>query len=119
MIYHIGAKDIIKGIFSTGFYKPGGLINEGFVHCSTKEQVITVANRFYSDQNDLILLEIDDVKLKPNVVYENLEGGSELFPHVYGPIPIRAITSVAMLPKEMNGFSFPQDWSSIESILTW
>ena len=119
MIYHIAGKDNSKQITSTGYYKPEGLLNEGFVHCSTKEQVINVANRFYFDQDDLILLEIEDGKLEAKVVYENLEGGSELFPHVYGPIPIRAITSVAMLSKEMNGFSFPQDWSSIGSILTW
>jgi uncharacterized protein (DUF952 family) len=117
LIYHIAPKTVIKGILSTGFYKPKGFIKEGFIHCSTKEQVIPVANRFYSDQNNLILIEIEDKKLAANVVYENLEGGSELFPHIYTQIPLSAIAGIAALNKDKKGYSFPQSWSLIDNNL--
>ena len=43
------------------------------------------------------------------VVAENLEGGEELFPHIYGPIPITAVTEVSMLTRdEYTGWRF--DW---------
>ena len=43
------------------------------------------------------------------MVAENLEGGEELFPHIYGPIPITAVTEVSMLTRdEYTGWRF--DW---------
>lgn len=119
MIYHIAAKETIKRIISTGIYSPEGYIKEGFIHCSTEEQVVMVANRFYSFQNDLILLKIDDDKLKARVIFENLEGGTELFPHVYGPIHSDAIVSFALFPYEENGFSYPLNWATFDNTLTW
>jgi len=119
MIYHIAGKEILKGIISTGIYSPKGLKNEGFIHCSTKEQVVKVANRFYAIQKDLILLEIEENNLQSNIVYENLEGGRELFPHIYGPIPLDAINGMAVLMQGENGYSFPLKWHSIDDVLTW
>ena len=63
MIYHIASKNVIKEIVKSGFYSPEGYKSEGFIHCSTKNQVIPVANRFYASTKDLILLEIDDAQL--------------------------------------------------------
>ena len=34
------------------------------------------------------------------MIAENLEGGEELFPHIYGPIPIGAVTEVSMLTRD-------------------
>ena len=119
MIYHIAGKEIFKGIIATGFYSPDGLKNEGFIHCSTKEQVLKVANRFYASQKELILLEIEEDKLKSNIVYENFEGGMELFPHIYGPIPHDAINGIAIFTQEENGYSCPQKWYAFEDVLTW
>ena len=83
---------------------------DGFVHCSTQPQVIPVANRFYIGQSDLVLLAIDESKLHSKVVYENLEGGIELFPHIYSPIPLTAIKEAAFIPLIDDIFIFPQKW---------
>lgn len=69
------------------------LDDEGFIHCSYRHQVEQIANAFYADLPDLVLLEIDPDELTVAVVDENLEGGAERFPHVYGPVPLHAITN--------------------------
>jgi uncharacterized protein (DUF952 family) len=54
----------------------------------------------------LILLHIDPTRLDAKVVYENLEGGEQLFPHVYGPIPVPAVVGVTpLLPSEDGSFT--------------
>ena len=41
------------------------------------------------------------------MIAENLEGGEELFPHIYGPIPVAAVTEVTMLTRdEYTGWRF-------------
>lgn len=67
----------------------------GYVHCSYADQVERVAAHVYDDwDGELVVLRIDPEQLGVEVVEENLEGGDEMFPHVYGPIPVEAVTSV-------------------------
>lgn len=114
MIYHITVKEVLETIRTSGVYRPHSFDKDGFIHCSRKDQVIEVANRYYSGQKDLVLLEINDTLFNSTIVYENLEGGSELFPHVYSPIPISAIVKVAFLAHVGKEFAFPHAWFPIE-----
>jgi glutathione S-transferase len=77
------------------------LAEVGYIHCSYLEQVEAVANAVYADLVDpdtvasaLLLLEIDTALLKVEIRVENVEGGEESFPHVYGAVPVDAVTSV-------------------------
>ena len=65
----------------------------GFVHCSFEDQVGATAARFYADRDDVVLLQIDRARLSATVRVENLDGGEEQFPHLYGPLPVEAVTS--------------------------
>lgn len=65
-----------------GAYAADSLETQGFIHCSTQEQVVHVANFIAKDREDLVLLWIDEDKVTSNIVYENLEGGERLFPHI-------------------------------------
>ncbi|TDD63665.1 DUF952 domain-containing protein [Actinomadura darangshiensis] len=76
------------------------LDDEGFIHCSSDlDQVDGVLGRFYGDvhRDDLALLVVDVSRLDAPVRYE--PAGDELFPHVYGPIPISAVIDVRALPE--------------------
>ncbi|HLG54750.1 MAG TPA: DUF952 domain-containing protein [Vicinamibacterales bacterium] len=77
-----------------GAYTADSLDTEGFIHCSERQQVVSVANMRFRGRMDLVLLHIDPSRLDASVRYENLEGGEELFPHVYGPIPVAAVVDV-------------------------
>jgi uncharacterized protein (DUF952 family) len=110
MIYHITRMGYYQSIQSTGSYLPETFNQDGYIHCSIKDQVIRVANSFFPNQKDLLLLEIDDSKLHEKIVYENLDGGVELFPHIYGNIPLTAISQLAALDFQELGYVFPRKW---------
>lgn len=76
---------------ATDEYTPASLEAEGFIHCSTAEQLSGTARRFYTDRNDLVLLTIDPEPVAGSLVYEDLYDLGERFPHVYGPIPATAV----------------------------
>jgi uncharacterized protein (DUF952 family) len=80
-----------------GAYTADSLSTEGFIHCSDPHQVMWVANQRFSGRTDLVILHIDPARLRAEVRYENLEGGTDLFPHVYGPIPREAVLEVVPL----------------------
>jgi uncharacterized protein (DUF952 family) len=74
------------------------LDEEGFVHCSSDmDQVDGVLGRFYAavPRSDLVLLVIDVARLDAPVRQE--PAGDEVFPHVYGPIPVSAVIEVRSL----------------------
>jgi uncharacterized protein (DUF952 family) len=84
-------------------YDADSLATEGFIHCSTPEQVLWVANSRFRNRRDLVLLQIDTARLDVPVRYENLEGGHELFPHIYGPLPTTAVVRVTPFPANADG----------------
>lgn len=108
-IYHITLNEEWSTQFPSGTYTPANFLKDGFIHCSTKAQVQAVADRFYRGQPGLVILEIAPLKLGQQVVYENLEGGSELFPHIYGALPISAVEKVyTLFVKPDQSFDFTQ-----------
>lgn len=80
----------------------------GYVHCSYRDQVERVASVVYGDwTGELVVLRIDPDLLGVEVVEENHEGGDELFPHVYAPIPVEAVTSVEPVVRVDGAWRLP------------
>jgi len=79
---------------STDTYSPANAEEVGFIHCSTAVQLPKVARELYGDHNALILLTIDPTALdRESLVYEDLDGLGQAFPHVYGPLPTSAVVA--------------------------
>jgi uncharacterized protein (DUF952 family) len=81
----------------------------GFIHLSTPEQVHLPANRLYRGRDDLVLLHVDPALLDSPVRWEPgvpTDPESMLFPHLYGPLPARAVIAVTAYPPSPDG-SFP------------
>lgn len=96
LIYHAALPDDWDAARRVGEYRMSTrgvtLEQEGFIHCSRRHQVEGVAQRFYADVPELVLLTIDPARLAVPVVDEPpADGIDELFPHVYGPIPVDAV----------------------------
>jgi uncharacterized protein (DUF952 family) len=107
-LLHITTRSESEAAADSGRYVPTGFAQEGFVHCSHAHQVCRVADLRFAGRSDLVLLEIDPERLAARVVEENLEGGEELFPHVYGPIPMHSVRTVHAFPCDEGGrFSLP------------
>ena len=102
-IFHITSKREADEAEKTGRYEPAGFAREGFIHCSYARQVIGTANRIFKGRPDLVLLEIDPAVLDCPVVDENLEGGSELFPHIYGRLRMSAVVRIHAFPCGSTG----------------
>ena len=105
MIFHITSQAEWETALGAGLYEADSLTTEGFIHCSTADQYIWVANQRFRGRTDLVLLHIDPHRLTSEVRYENLEDGEEerLFPHVYGAIPIGAVLNVTPLRPGADG----------------
>ncbi|GFG64355.1 hypothetical protein MKUB_18450 [Mycobacterium kubicae] len=82
---------------------------EGFVHLSTLDQVHLPANRLYRGRRDLVLLHVDASLLDAPLRWElgvPTDPESMLFPHLYGPLPVRAVTkATAYLPGGDGSFA--------------
>jgi len=104
MIFHITSRDAWTLAQAQGVYTADSLSSEGFIHCSEAHQYVWVANQRFRGRDDLLLLRIDSTSLGVEIKYENLEGGQELFPHVYGGIPLAAVIDVIPLRPDADGF---------------
>jgi uncharacterized protein (DUF952 family) len=93
IIYHITSKQAWQGAQAAGEYRADSLEKEGFIHASRFAQVRATANRYYRGLTDLILLEVDEAKVKPEVRYEVAANGED-FPHIYGPLNLDAVVRV-------------------------
>lgn len=72
------------------------LSEEGFIHCSSAEQVETVRGAFYADVDSLLLLTIDTDLLTSPLRYDEVAPG-EVFPHVYGPLNLDAVVDATLM----------------------
>ena len=69
----------------------------GFIHASYADQLEGTHQRFYADVSDLRLLVIDPTRLVAHGIAvrpEAAPGSGELFPHLYGPLPLDAVCLV-------------------------
>jgi uncharacterized protein (DUF952 family) len=74
------------------------LAEEGFRHASYAHQWHGVRDAYYADVTEpLVLLEVDPALLDVPVVEEVPAGGDEVFPHIYGPLPVTAVVDVRPL----------------------
>jgi len=107
-IYHIAVEKDWKNALECGEYLPGPFTKEGFIHCSTYEQVIQSANRHFHGQHGLLLVKIDPRRTASEIRYELSQ--SEPFPHIYGPLNLDAVVSVARFEPDNDGnFHFPSE----------
>ncbi|MCV7067270.1 DUF952 domain-containing protein [Mycolicibacterium farcinogenes] len=113
VLVHMCSADDWAAAQRSGELRPDSLPTQGFVHLSTPEQVHLPANRLYPGRRDLVLLHIDPAKLSDPVRWEPgvpTDPDAMLFPHLYGPLPVAAVTSTtAYLPDADGRFASPAD----------
>jgi len=109
IILHITKRDVWEKAKVVGDYRADTLASQGFIHCSKPEEVIPVANSLFRGQDDLVLLCIDSEEVQAEIRYENLEGGEQCFPHVYGPLNVATVVRVLDLKPQPDGtFILPE-----------
>jgi uncharacterized protein (DUF952 family) len=109
VIYHITSRTSWLAAQKSGEYTADSLAVQGFIHCSKANQVVRVANTWYTAQRGLVLLEVDESRLKSEVRWEpGTDKLDELFPHIYGPLNLEAVTQAYSFEPDSSGqFSLP------------
>lgn len=100
-LYHLALAEEWRQARSAGIYvrSTRGLALEqvGFIHASAAHQVEATWRRFYADAGAVVLLVIDPQRLAAAGVpvrWEAAPESGELFPHLYGALPLDAVRLV-------------------------
>ena len=101
VLFHIAAAEDWRA--SGEIYVSPHFETEGFIHCSTPAQLEGVAQRRFRGRDDLLVLSIDPTRVRAPIRYENLEGGREQFPHIYGPLNVDAVVEKRALRVSADG----------------
>lgn len=111
MIYHIATRKDWDNAVEHGIYFCESLETEGFIHCSTREQMIPVANRYHAGRTDLVLLMIAEKELSAPLKFESPDYPSnEMYPHIYGPLELSSIKQrIPLRVNKDHTFAFPDD----------
>lgn len=102
-ILHICERKAWEQAASGTSYEPPAMAEEGFIHCSTREQVLGPANALFRGQAGLVLLVIDRERVEPPVVDEDCYDSGQAFPHIYGPLNVDAVVRVVDFPPGADG----------------
>jgi len=79
-------------------YRAPSLGTEGFIHLSAADQVRPTTARHYAGRTDLLLLVIDPEQVDGTEIRWEPAPHGESFPHLYGPLPVTAVTEVRPWP---------------------
>ncbi len=113
-IYHITEQEHWTAAQTAGEYVADSLKAQGFIHASTREQVVDTANLLYAGQAGLVLLCIDSGRLTAPLKREAASAAGHreealTFPHIYGPLNLDAVIEVIDFPSGADGhFDLPE-----------
>lgn len=83
-------------------------IRDGFIHLSASHQLAGTAAKYFSGKTDLVLVAFSDEQLGPRLKWEESRGG-DLFPHLYGSLPVALALWVKPLPFHDGKHHFPAE----------
>ena len=93
-VVHIAPASAWAEARASGLYSAESLSFEGFIHFSRWDQLADTAGRYYAGVPDLLVLVVE-----PRDLPFRVENG---FPHLYGELPISAITEVLPLEQALE-----------------
>jgi uncharacterized protein (DUF952 family) len=103
MIYHMCLREEWELAVQSGAYTGSSQDRaDGFIHFSTADQLPQSARRHRAGQVGLVLLAVDPQVLGKALRWEPSRQGA-LFPHLYGTLPLAAVSSVRDMPLGADG----------------
>lgn len=108
VIYHVCRAEEWQAAQAAGRYAGSSQDRaDGFIHFSTAAQVVASAARHRAGQDGLVLLEVDVAMVGTGLRWEVSRGG-QLFPHLYGDLPVASVTRFTALTLGPDGrYVFP------------
>ena len=101
LIYKIVPESLWREAVEQGVFSGSPIDQQdGFIHLSTAVQVRDTAAKHFVGVPDLLLVAVSTLGL--DLRWEPSRGG-DLFPHLYGPLPLTAVHWVKPLPLDADG----------------
>jgi len=75
---------------------------DGYIHLSTADQLEETVAKHFGGQDNLHIVAVDLEALGGMVKWELSRGGA-LFPHIYGALPLTAVTAYGALERGPDG----------------
>jgi len=75
---------------------------DGYIHLSTSAQLTETVDKHFAGQSDLWVAAIDLEALGDTVRWEESRGG-QLFPHIYGAMPLEVVFAYSPLERDEQG----------------
>ncbi|MFQ5468034.1 MAG: DUF952 domain-containing protein [Kiloniellaceae bacterium] len=102
-VYRICPRDAWRAAEARGAFEGAAQDRrDGYIHLSRATQVAGSAARHYGGQAGLVLLTVDARTLGAALRWEPSRGG-DLFPHLYGALPVAAVRACRDLPLGADG----------------
>jgi 1,4-dihydroxy-6-naphthoate synthase len=106
-LFHFTSRQALEAARSKGEpLTASSLEAEGFVHGSFADQLAGTLAVHFAAAEAVHLVELDPAALGDALVVEPSRGG-QLFPHVYGPLPLEAIRGEWALERDPDGWRLP------------
>jgi len=102
LIYHLVPPQEWEKALNKGIHQPDSLAREGFIHFSTREQLLGSATRFFGEYQALVVVEISEANLAPHLKYEPA-GDGRMFPHYYQRLDLNLVNNTRMLFRNAQG----------------
>ena len=106
-LYHLAEQADWADAQAAGIYQRStrgvSLAEQGFIHCSLRHQVRGIADLLFADVDGVLLLVIDADRVPAPIRYEAAAPGGDEYPHIYGPLPLDAVTAAIPLRRDAAG----------------
>ena len=108
-IYKILTEDEWSQAFTIGYVETALDKEDGFIHFSTSKQLPLTLELYFKDSKKLILLQVDEEKIKDKIIYERSNSNDRVgkFPHLYDRFNIDAVLNKWNITRE--AFSLPKE----------
>ena len=108
-IYKILTEDEWNQASKIGYVETALDKEDGFIHFSTSKQLPLTLELYFKDFKGLILLQVDEEKIKDKIIYEgaNSKDREGKFPHLYDKFNVDAVLRKWNIKRE--AFSLPKE----------
>ncbi|MEQ9310512.1 MAG: DUF952 domain-containing protein [Balneolaceae bacterium] len=101
LLFTLTTKSEWKNFSSTGNFAPSSLNEKGYIRCYHGSQIEKAANDLETEENELLLIVIDPLRIQVPIKNEKYEG--EVFPNLYGSFSVDAVIDRIVLNKSKKG----------------
>lgn len=102
LIYHMCKREEWRAAGGGAYSGSSQDAGDGFIHFSTAAQLPASAAKHRAGQGGLVLIAAEAEALGEALRWEPSRGGA-LFPHLYGPLPPRAVRGVWEVELDAGG----------------